>query len=74
MASDPCEACGADVPIGGGISGFWSSAPRGTGGMTLTFPRGADDQKPEMPPPMGTSAPQASQGSLAIGPVAAGGS
>ncbi|PSP47269.1 hypothetical protein BRC75_10325 [Halobacteriales archaeon QH_7_69_31] len=42
MASDPCEACGADVPIGGGIAGFWSSAPRGTGGMTLTFHDGRE--------------------------------
>lgn len=37
MASDACDACGDDVPIGGGISGFWSSTPESTGGMTLAF-------------------------------------
>jgi hypothetical protein len=42
MASDSCEACGADVPIGGGIAGFWSSEPEGTGGMTLSFPDGRE--------------------------------
>lgn len=41
MASDPCEACGEDVEIGGGISGFWSSNPSGTGGMTLEFADGS---------------------------------
>lgn len=40
MASDICEACGEDVPIGGGISGFWSSNPDSTGGMTLEFDDG----------------------------------
>ena len=38
MASEPCDACEEDVPIGGGISGMWSSDPEGTGGMTLEFP------------------------------------
>ncbi|MFT4884055.1 MAG: hypothetical protein ACI8U4_001568 [Natronomonas sp.] len=40
MASEPCESCGDDVPIGGGISGIWSSDPEGTGGMTLEFEDG----------------------------------
>ncbi|MES3518384.1 MAG: hypothetical protein PPP58_12055 [Natronomonas sp.] len=37
MATEPCEGCGADVPIAGGISGIWSSDPQSTGGMTLSF-------------------------------------
>lgn len=42
MASEPCDACGEDVPIGGGISGFWSSQPRRTGGMTLELSDGTE--------------------------------
>jgi hypothetical protein len=42
MASDPCDACGEAVPIGGGISGFWSSDPEGTGGMTLELADGSE--------------------------------
>lgn len=42
MASEPCDACEADVPIGGGIAGFWSSNPEGTGGMTLEFTDGSE--------------------------------
>jgi len=42
MATEPCDACEADVPIGGGISGFWSSTPQGTGGMTLEFADGSE--------------------------------
>lgn len=42
MASEPCDACGDDVPIGGGISGIWSSNPEGTGGMTLEFEDGSE--------------------------------
>lgn len=42
MASEPCDACGADVPIGGGISGFWSSEPQQTGGMTLELTDGTE--------------------------------
>jgi hypothetical protein len=57
MASEPCDACGEDVPIGGGISGMWSSDPEGTGGMTLEFPDGREfflcfdciDELPEEP-------------------------
>ena len=42
MASDPCDACGEAVPIGGGIAGIWSSDPEGTGGMTLEFSDGSE--------------------------------
>lgn len=57
MASDPCDACGEDVRIGGGISGLWSSDPQGTGGMTLELADGSEhflcfdciDRLPETP-------------------------
>ena len=42
MASDPCEGCGTDVHIGGGIAGIWSTDPEGTGGMTLEFDDGSE--------------------------------
>ena len=42
MASESCDACGEDVPIGGGISGFWSSNNDSTGGMTLAFDDGSE--------------------------------
>lgn len=42
MGSDPCDACGERVSIGGGISGLWSSDPEGTGGMTLAFDDGTE--------------------------------
>jgi hypothetical protein len=42
MATDPCDACGSAVPIGGGIAGIWSSDPDGTGGMTLAFDDGSE--------------------------------
>jgi hypothetical protein len=35
MSKESCDGCGDAVPIGGGISGLWSSNPEGTGGMTL---------------------------------------
>ena len=42
MASEPCDACGEAVSIGGGIAGIWSSDPEGTGGMTLEFDDGSE--------------------------------
>jgi hypothetical protein len=42
MAKESCDACGDDVPIGGGISGLWSSDPQGTGGMTLELRDGTE--------------------------------
>jgi len=42
MTTDPCDACGEDVAIGGGIAGIWSSEPEGTGGMTLAFDDGSE--------------------------------
>ena len=42
MSSEPCDACEKEIPIGGGISGMWSSDPRVTAGMTLEFDDGAE--------------------------------
>lgn len=42
MASEPCDGCGEEVPIGGGISAMWSSEPRSTGGMSLAFEDGSE--------------------------------
>ena len=42
MASEPCESCGDDVPIGGGIAAIWSMEPQGTGGMTLELEDGTE--------------------------------
>lgn len=42
MATEPCDACGDDVPIGGGIAGLWSSDRPSTGGMTLAFDDGEE--------------------------------
>ncbi len=42
MATDPCDGCGEDVSIGGGIADIWSSDPKGTGGMTLEFDDGSE--------------------------------
>jgi len=35
MSTDPCDGCGAEVRIGGGIGDFWTLSPGTTGGMTL---------------------------------------
>ncbi|WP_158058338.1 DUF7561 family protein [Halorussus halophilus] len=37
MATDPCDGCGEQVHIAGGISGLWSLDHESTGGMTLEF-------------------------------------
>ena len=42
MASEPCDVCGTDVRIAGGISGFWSRDQSGTGGMTLELVDGTE--------------------------------
>jgi hypothetical protein len=42
MSKESCDACGDAVPIGGGISGLWSSDPQGTGGMTLELRDGTE--------------------------------
>jgi len=42
MASEQCDGCGDDVPIGGGIGSLWSSKNRQTGGMTLELADGSE--------------------------------
>jgi len=40
MASEPCDVCGEDVRIGGGIADLWNFTFSSTQGMTLEL---ADD-------------------------------
>jgi hypothetical protein len=42
MASQPCDACGDDVPIAGGIANIWTLEKRPTGGMTLELADGSE--------------------------------
>jgi len=35
MTTRPCDGCGEDVTIAGGIAGIWSTSPETTGGITL---------------------------------------
>lgn len=42
MATETCNACGEEVPIGGGIAGIWSSDPEGTGGLIVEFEDGTE--------------------------------
>lgn len=42
MASQPCDACGEEVRIAGGIGSFWSSDRDPTGGMTLELADGSE--------------------------------
>ena len=42
MASEPCDGCGDDVDIAGGIGAMWNREQKATGGMTLEFEDGTD--------------------------------
>jgi hypothetical protein len=42
MSSDPCDGCGADVPVGGGGGNFWTFEAEATGGMTLELADGSE--------------------------------
>ncbi|MDL5362790.1 hypothetical protein [Halalkalicoccus sp. NIPERK01] len=42
MASEPCDGCGEDVHIAGGIADMWSFSQEPTGGMTLEFEDGTE--------------------------------
>jgi hypothetical protein len=37
MPSEPCDGCGEDVHIAGGVADIWSFSQEPTGGMTLEF-------------------------------------
>jgi hypothetical protein len=42
VSTDPCDACGTEVKIAGGIADFWSFAEDTTGGMSLELADGSD--------------------------------
>jgi len=42
MASEPCDGCGTEVNIGGGIADLWSLNSRSTEGMTLELADGSE--------------------------------
>jgi hypothetical protein len=37
MAGDPCDGCGREVSVAGGIANFWTMEGTRTGGMVLEF-------------------------------------
>lgn len=42
MATEPCDACGDEVPIAGGIANLWTLEHDATGGMTLELADGTE--------------------------------
>jgi len=42
MSSDPCDGCGEEVPVAGGVGDFWTFEAETTGGMTLELSDGTD--------------------------------
>lgn len=42
MTTQPCDGCGADVPIAGGIANIWTREHRATGGITLELADGTE--------------------------------
>lgn len=42
MTTRPCDGCGEDVTIAGGIAGIWSTSSETTGGMTLELVDGTE--------------------------------
>mgnify|MGYP000026503667 CR=1 FL=1 len=42
MTTDPCDGCGDEVRIAGGIGDMWSSDQSATGGMTLELADGTE--------------------------------
>jgi hypothetical protein len=42
MATEPCDGCGEDVHIGGGIANIWTLETRSTQGMTLELADGTE--------------------------------
>lgn len=42
MTTDPCDGCGREVRIAGGIGDMWSSDQSATGGMTLELADGTE--------------------------------
>ncbi|MFW5956767.1 MAG: DUF7561 family protein [Halorhabdus sp.] len=42
MTTQPCDGCGRDVRIAGGIGDIWSRAKTATGGITLELADGTE--------------------------------
>ncbi len=42
MATEPCDGCGEDVTIAGGIANLWTLESDATGGLTLEFDDGTE--------------------------------
>lgn len=42
MATEPCDGCGRDVNIAGGIANLWSFGGDETGGLTLELEDGSE--------------------------------
>ena len=42
MTTDPCDGCGAEVSIAGGIANLWSFGGQTTDGMTQEFEDGSE--------------------------------
>jgi hypothetical protein len=42
MASQPCDGCGDDVTIAGGIANLWTLEKDSTGGLTLELTDGTE--------------------------------
>ena len=42
MVSEPCDACGDDVSIAGGIANIWTMESTPSEGMTLEFEDGSE--------------------------------
>lgn len=42
MATDPCDGCGRDVRIAGGIANLWTFESHEAGGITLEFLDGSE--------------------------------
>jgi len=57
MATEPCDGCGDDVSIAGGIANLWTHEADETGGLTLELVDGSEvflcfdcvDRLPEEP-------------------------
>ncbi|PSQ18289.1 hypothetical protein BRD00_05335 [Halobacteriales archaeon QS_8_69_26] len=42
MSTDPCDGCGRDVTIAGGIANLWTMEGTQTGGITLELSDGSE--------------------------------
>ncbi len=42
MSTDPCDGCGEEVHIAGGIAGIWTNDHESTGGLTLELADGSE--------------------------------